>query len=154
MRLYLFLFLALCGCGKGPNNIDPAFRSYYDQFIDQANQAGLNLDKNQAITIQFAMLEQKDSLGEVVGECNSVGYGYDTISIDTDFWNSSNAATRLVLVEHELGHCILDEGHSNDPDAIMYPIVNYPAAYYNSQDWSGMLSQLFKDSGNYPTNVP
>lgn len=146
--------LFLAGCAKGPNQIDPAFQPLYNQFVSDAAKSGIDLSGNQGIIIQFATLEQQDNLGEIIGECSNPGYGNNTVSIDTNFWNVAGQTGQKILMYHELGHCVLSEGHVSDPDAIMNPLLNNPEAYYTQSDWSDMLSQLFSEKGDYPTNVP
>lgn len=144
----IVLTLVFIGCGKGPNTIDPAFQPLYNQFIAQANASGLDLDFNQNITIQFAPLEQADSIGEVVGECTSIGFGNGIIYIATDYWNSADANTRLILLYHELGHCVLSEVHTQNTMAIMNPLITNPQQY-DATDLKGMIDQLFLDTNDY-----
>lgn len=149
--IYIIVAMLLIGCGgvnssNQPNTIDPAFQALYNQFISDANTAGLNLSVNQGITMQFTTLGQPDGLGEVIGECMSVGYGNSTINIDPTFWNESGIEGQTLLIYHELGHCVLNEVHTTDQENIMYPIINYPEQYYVA-DWSVLTSKLFSQVG-------
>lgn len=102
---------------------------------------------NRGLTIQFATLEQPTALGEIIGECSNVGYNNDVVSIDSKFWNESDESTQFLLIYHELGHCLLGEGHIADPSAIMNALINSPEAYYNT-DLPAMLNELFSDRGD------
>jgi hypothetical protein len=148
-----FLILNLFGCGGAPNNIDPAFQPLYNQFVSNASQYGIDVSGNRGLTVQFATLEQIDSLGEVIGECSDIGYANNTISIDPGFWNVANATQQLILYFHESSHCMLAEGHLTNAAAIMYPVINSPVSYYTSQDWPQMLSELFSDDGDYTSTA-
>ena len=144
----ILLTLLLSGCAPpATNSIDSAFEPLYDQFISQANASGLSLNPNQGITIQFATLEQKDSLGEVIGECSNAGYGGGTILIDTNFWNNADIDAQTVLLWHELGHCVLSEIHIQDPNAIMYAVIGQNIQYYISNP-STSFNVLLSDKGN------
>jgi hypothetical protein len=145
--LFIILLLTLSACGKRPNQIDPAFQPLYDQFITEANANGLNLDKDQGITIQFSTLEQKTALGEVVGDCSGLSYGNSTINVDQSFWNQSGYAAQQILLYHELGHCVLYEAHTTNPDAIMNPLITNPLAFY-APNMDGMIKDLFKAEGD------
>jgi hypothetical protein len=150
MKSVFILMLLLSGCGKPtnvPNSIDPSFQPLYNQFISQANAAGLNLNANQGLTIQFTALEQATSIGEIVGECSSVGWGGGTINIDPGYWNSTDALGQELLMYHELGHCILDEIHTTNRMAIMNAMINNPQ-YFDQTDMAGMINQLFLDEGD------
>jgi hypothetical protein len=147
MRLLLLLSLILSGCGRPPNTIDPAFQPLYNQFVSDASSAGIDLSGNQGITIQFAKLEQPTSLGEIVGECSNVGYGNDTVLIDTVYWNTADLTSQTVLLLHELAHCLLDEIHVSDPNAIMNAQLGVNIQYYFNNP-SPSLSVLFSDKGN------
>lgn len=147
---YLFL-LCLIGCARPvsqPNNIDAAFQPLYNQFIVDANQAGLNIKSERGIIIQFAALEAKNSLGEVIGDCITYSNGFNTVNIDTDFWNNASDPAKMILMYHELGHCVLYEKHVPSNSAIMNAVINNPLFVYSSTTWPGMLNVLFADSGN------
>ena len=134
------VLLLLCSCAA-PNVINPAFQPLYNQFVNDARNANVDLSGNRGLTVQFASLEQPTALGEVIGECvfNSV-----TVSIDTDYWNYASPEDRQALLYHELGHCLLLEQHSTDPNAIMYPILNQSFNFY-TKDWNELLNQLFRE---------
>jgi hypothetical protein len=145
---YLLILLILSGCGKGPNNIDPAFQPLYDNFVADANVMGVDVSGNKGITVEFATLEQATSLGEEVGECDNPGWGNNTVKIDTSFWNNASSTYRFFLLYHELGHCLLDEGHLTDPKSIMYPILNTSADQYQDSSRLILLNQLFSNRGD------
>jgi hypothetical protein len=145
--LTILVAVIVSGCGKGTNTIDPALLPMYNNFVSDAAAAGVDVSNNQGITVQFAQLEEQNSLGELIGECSDLGYGGGTVSIDTNFWTHSTPIAQKLLMYHELGHCLLDEGHSTDPNAIMYPIIN------NSENYAitglqEQLDQLFANQGN------
>jgi hypothetical protein len=151
MKVYpVALSLLLVGCGRGPNSIDPAFQSFYNQFVSDSNQNGIPMADQQGLTMKFAVPSGSTALAEIVGECQGVGYGNSTIIIDPDFWEQSSYQEQLLIAFHEMGHCLLDEDHVADPNAIMNPYIS------NSiQQWvldpasrSGTIQQLFEEKGD------
>ncbi len=137
------LSMTLCGCGQGPNNIDPALQPIYDQFIKDSGTYGHQLQSNQGLTVQFSKLEEQTTLGEVIGECSSVGYGGGTVTIDPGFWNQAGPDLQLILAYHEFGHCVLNLYHTTDAENIMNPLINNPFYYY-STGLDVMLRKLFE----------
>src|SRR5271156_4688681 len=102
-NILIISLLILSGCGKGPNKIDPAFQPLYNSFIAEANKNGVSLEVNQGITIQFASLDTvADPLGEVIGECDDIGWGGGNIQIDSIFWNNTIPTIQKILLFHEL----------------------------------------------------
>ena len=135
------------GCGKGPNQIDPAFQSLYDKFIKDANSRGLNLDEIQGVTIQFADTSTIPP-GGVVGQCSNASWGSSTVTIDAKYWAGCSDVAKKVLLYHELGHCVLSEGHTSDPDDIMYADIGQNLSYFSANE-NKSLDTLFSDAGDY-----
>ncbi len=152
MKYLILTLLGLSACGQTPatNQIDPAFQAIYDKFISGANANGVPLAYNQGLTIQFANLAtQQNPLGETIGECDGVGYGDSTIQIDPGFWNRSDSNGQTLVVLHELGHCVLDEVHVPQLDAIMNPWFNNSITYFeNPNNQDGMILTLLSEKGN------
>lgn len=144
-----FLLLSACGSNMSntPNSIDPTFEPIYKQFVSDSISHNRDVSGNKGLTIQFAPLEQQTALGEVIGECLGIGYGGGIINIDKTYWSQSDNATHILLIYHELGHCLLNEQHINNPEAIMYPQINGPEQYY-STGWFIQVNQLFENYGD------
>jgi hypothetical protein len=115
--------------------------------MSDASANGLKLDANQGLTIRFAVLEQPTALGEIIGECYGVGYGGGTIEIDKSYWDNVDSLTQEILLYHELGHCVLSEGHTNNTMAIMNALINNPVSF-DTVDMPVMIHDLFKNIGN------
>ncbi len=139
MKLLIFIALSinLYACGKGPNQIDPAFQALYDQFIVDANANGVHIDGDQGMVIKFGDLVDDDA-----GVCSGAGYGNGIITVDTGYWPTMDSNGKETLLYHELGHCVLNEKHSDNPKDIMYmythdgitpgALVRFFAAYGNA----------------------
>ena len=109
MRLLLVLPFILIGCAPQQDidpgvisGIDPAFNSYYAAF-DTVYGTKVS------IAIGFAALPQP-----IAGQCMKYGDGWRQIEIDPTYWASVDDDTRMVLVFHELGHCVFNRLHNWD----------------------------------------
>ena len=107
------LFLAIVSCAdlfltvrKIPNykDVDPAFISYYNEFMDLATLHGVKFSHN--ITMGFTDIKQE----HVVGITN-YGVGFREIDIDSTFWWSASRTSRVVLEFHELTHAFCGRDH-------------------------------------------
>lgn len=113
-KLLVASFLLLSACGKFEANknysVDPAFVPYLGLYT---YYKGRGLDYQ--ISMNFS-----DLPGDMAGVCTRFDNGYRRILIDKEYWNASVESLRISLIAHELGHCDLNRGHSNDPYSIMY----------------------------------
>jgi hypothetical protein len=157
--LGVLLSLFLTACGRG--NIHIAVRPYYDKFYEEASKRGIYPDEVQNIHFGDANAECE---GDRVAGCAIVNvFGGPTIVIDTKVWGEITEGEREILVFHELGHAVLNKGHSETThtflDApsleqacfltdyielpnIMYPSLPIlPAKYANYRD--GLLDEFF-----------
>lgn len=91
--------LTNCGKFKAKGIIDPEFRPYVELFAETYG-VYINVD------MYFDELE-----GTIIGRCWKKGEARD-IEIDVSWWsNNTDPYDRELLVFHELGHCVLDQGH-------------------------------------------
>lgn len=83
----------------------------------------------------------------VIGLCTSYGSGVNDVQIRGSWWNQVSETQRMLLVHHELGHCVLYRGHrsatdsSGIPLSIMYPSI-LPSSTFNSRK-PAYLNELF-----------
>jgi len=108
LRLILLLSVSsmLIGCGNGfrPINVgvvDPEFEPYVELFLDYANIPSINVD-----------MYFNNQSGNVIGVCKTRG-NEKKIEIDGVWWYSASELDREILIFHELGHCVLGQGHRN-----------------------------------------
>lgn len=129
----------ITGCGK-LGSIEEETRPYLDVFKGLAAARGLDLDYDE-LSISFADL--KDN---IAGTCYSNGH----IDIDPEIWKRYGDDEREVLIFHELGHCLLNRGHTsgnfsdNAPVSIMNPTIMYPVFYRRRKDY--YRSELFDNA--------
>jgi hypothetical protein len=147
----IFAFsLLITGCGQSSSgsssagttvlSIPTEFQSYVSDFQQLAADNNTPVTINNLV-IQFGTLSQSAEMGE----CDIAEGTPPTITIDQDYWNSSDENTRKTLIYHELGHCVLHRLHRTSITSGGYPIslmnaytvsgVVYEAetAYYNQE---------------------
>lgn len=133
MRLsivYLIFVLASCGVNihKGTN---PAFQSYLTQFETDYH---VNL-KNYPVNF-------KDLSGSTVGSCIRYSNGYREVVVDPVLFMELSENEKLVMIYHELGHCVFNRPHDNMffihngksiPRSIMYEYVLSDSQYVDNE---------------------
>lgn len=141
------LALSLAGCGQSSGSSaagSPAvynqseFGSYVTEFEALSQQSGNPIQVTD-LMIQFGSL---DSSSAERGEC-VVGEGTPTITIDEDYWNSSDENTRKTLIFHELGHCVLHREHLTGISS-----GGYPLSLMNAYTVSGYVYEAETDYYN------
>ncbi|NXH19635.1 MMP7 protein, partial [Bucco capensis] len=111
--------------------------------------------RNADIVIGFARGEHGDGFpfdgaGNTLAHAFAPGEGLggDAHFDDDERWSESNREVNLFLVAaHEFGHS-LGLAHSNDPEALMYPIYSYknPATFRLPQDDKRGIQKLYGKS--------
>lgn len=97
------LMLLLSACGpKERGAIDPAFDSYVQDFEMKVGMPVTGVD------IVFAPTEYP-----AIGVCYQYSSGNNKIHVDPKKWASMDGYGREQLMYHELGHCVLGQGHNN-----------------------------------------
>jgi len=116
-HIILFLGLFLASCGTLPQAhtvpddriIDDIFLPYLEEFKSRARAAwGIDVMPKGIFIMTFTDIHD----GATVGRCKLIGDFYRAVIIDQTAWEESNEAGRLFLVVHELGHCLLNQGHT------------------------------------------
>lgn len=88
-------------------NIAIYFRKYVNEFKQEAQNRGIDLNKSLRPNISIYFV---DDLGKAVGQCD----GGNNIEIDRKKWSSAGYKERKRIIFHELGHCLLKRlGHTN-----------------------------------------
>jgi hypothetical protein len=94
---------------KEYNYIDEEFKPYVQEFI-YASQGKINERKFESFTMGFRTFKSSVSTVDV---CHPIAYEVD---ISKEWWeNTLSQPKRIELVFHELGHCILNRGHTQKP---------------------------------------
>lgn len=150
--LILVVMLIATGCSKGPNNIEPEFQELFDSFLEDANSRGRYLPDSEGISIKMVdfidpSLASASAGTYIIGFCDGQG----NVSILRSYWEIHSDPLRdkhigdmakKALIYHELGHCILGRGHTDNDISIMYPddSKSLPALLYHQEE---ALNELF-----------
>lgn len=89
---------------------DRALWTYFDSFEEEAAKRNLSIDLNELEVT--AVIENITESG-VAGTCQ-YGLHVHHVTIDKPFWDRSSSLLREMVVYHELGHCVLGRGHTED----------------------------------------
>ena len=92
-------------------DIDSELAPYFIIFQEEASNHGLNIDyESSNVSAEIIQIDE----GSVAGTCSTNGHDLRHITIDQSFWNRASPLLREMVIFHELGHCILGRGHSED----------------------------------------
>lgn len=152
-----FLAISVLGCGTYENNVpiqaaeteasDDYLAGYVSEFYDicqqfsASNRCRENKQKLKYIKFVDSFDSSVDPSGSVAGVCwwkkNTRRIEIKKDAVPTGSWQERG------LVFHELGHCLLDLGHSNPENKmIMNPYVLSERTY--GLNWERMESELFQ----------
>lgn len=154
MKLFLVSLLFITGCGlyhKPIVKIDPRVQPIVDQWHKDSKEIlGYDVSINDLI-IDLANLD-----GTKAGLCQLETYHSPHIYIDYYYWNVADDIQKLLMVYHEMGHCVLFRDHNNtmifinDPGIVPYyaPVsIMYYAAALRDDYWLGhriaLLTEYF-----------
>ena len=92
-------------------DIDSELAPYFIIFQEEASNHGLNIDyESSNVSAEIIQIDE----GSVAGTCSTNGHDLRHITIDQSFWDRASPLLREMVIFHELGHCILGRGHSED----------------------------------------
>jgi len=99
-------------------NIDPRVQRYYESFVQEAKTHGTDVS-NIGIIIQFTNIQKPEGIlvseGEqILGECGVKLGLQPSIKINQAIWSQLSEVKKEWTIFHELGHCFLLKGHTND----------------------------------------
>jgi hypothetical protein len=104
--------ITLTGCGQGiagPAANRGQFESYFQQFETDSVAQGRSTFGDDAIPISLATLNTTEA-----GRCVWGLLSGRQIYIDQVKWPNLDPNTRQALIDHELGHCLLNRVHTSD----------------------------------------
>lgn len=120
------------------DHIDPQTIQYTKTFLEYAAKYNVQIDpvklKNLRINVR-PLPWYLNITGKTIGLCE---YSSVHIALDSKYWKDANILEREMLVFHELGHCLLDQRHTEGDDHIMNPSImdygDYIRQYQKLQD--------------------
>jgi len=125
MRIQFVIFVSivsLSSCELDSNQFDPIEETqnlnplevYLQSFEAEARKRNLIIDLNEIdLTAEIKEIDED----HVAGTCSYSSHFPNHITIDESFWNNATNLIREMVVFHELGHCVLGQGHREDTDA-------------------------------------
>lgn len=119
---YLIILLLFISCGNNKRfnaKNDVFFDSYKQEFIDymyKYSNVFTNIDELRVLNMPIAFVK----------DINKAGICYSSGRIEINPNLQINLPNLRKVVFHELGHCVLNLGHSNDFNDLMYPKLFHP----------------------------
>lgn len=106
---FICLFLVV-SCGKDDNsNIHPSLQRHFDNFAEEAAERGLEVDYGElGLEAGFATLSSG-----IIGQCQRNEDMPNIVTVDRVFWLEFTELEKERVIFHELGHCILNRGHTD-----------------------------------------
>jgi hypothetical protein len=140
--VFFLIVIFLLGCKHTdvqPNNIDPAFQSFYDKFVIEGKKRGFIEPKG--VTIKFG---DTKSNGKIYGGLTF--YETNSIAINQTNWDYSPELYHELLLFHELGHLILKRNHFNAqlPDGEAASLMASDDDISTNQGYSDPIYQSFR----------
>lgn len=126
--------------------IAPELQPYFDLFEEEAAARGYDYDLDEENLEGYLLRITED---DVVGQCNYNSDRPNRVTIDLGFWRRASSFDREMVVFHELGHCVLGLGHTDDanPDgtcvSIMHSGLGDCELDYNDVNRTTYLDELF-----------
>lgn len=118
-RFYVFILLALSitlfSCGSD-DEIPADLQIYLDRFEEEANKRNLTyateVEETKILLVEIIN-------GGVLGQCVRSEEESNQIHVDRSYWEEDTTSDleKEFVVFHELGHCILNRDHINNPDS-------------------------------------
>lgn len=115
--LFALTVLLVSACGRG--TVDPAFSDYVTRFEQASQDHGKPTKVNNSIS--FGDLGNASETGsgeaesnETVAVCHNGFLQAHDIIVDKNAWTGMTDTDREEVIFHELGHCVLGRGHTNE----------------------------------------
>lgn len=124
-----------------PYTGDPVFQPYINSFVSDARAHEVTVD-----TSTLAIYWHNFGWSRAVADCDMAG----TIRMGIKYWNSADDIERLLVLYHEMGHCVLGRYHdtallpNGQPASIMNPYNIDEAVFLADRDY--YLTELFSPS--------
>lgn len=121
-KLFLLASLIFLSMDLLPfKSIDPTLEPYYKEFHTLWNESCPNIklqeDNKFIVVFTKGLFDKWDG---AVGLCSKTRFS-SLIQVDKGYWNVLTPTEQYSLLMHELLHCELNIGHSDDKRDIMYP---------------------------------
>lgn len=119
-KLALLSYITLLfGCGINDKFVLPKYKTYIDKaFLPYLNKWDNDIGISySSLTIQFGTPKADSSIAECWWlNVHSKKIGYKII-VKQDSWDKLEETQKLILIYHELGHCVLNLTHNDKHDS-------------------------------------
>lgn len=121
----LLILTLLTACGKRQGNAiiqDAELEMYYNEVKNRFNEVGLSTTTFVDLYIKFETLQQNNSKYTTQGVC-TVSPGMLQIKIDQNRWVKLDEKQKLLLIAHEMGHCVVGLPHFEERIDLMNAVM-------------------------------
>lgn len=131
-----------------PEGVTTEFSPYVRNFLKESKKYDLPKEFEERLThltVKYGFPSRLNDDHDFVGWCD---LNTTTIIIEKDTWNTYGEGSKQNLIDHELGHCLLERHHrpflaeGNNPVSIMFPKV-MPSDYY-TKNKDKLYPELFE----------
>jgi hypothetical protein len=110
--------------GPPDRYMDPALKPYYDRFMADARYLGLE-PGNDVLRVEIDKMDEPDWVGVCITSVRWVGFTPQIIRTIKIGGMYDNDVLMTAIMYHELGHCVYGLDHTNNPDDLMYPEIDW-----------------------------
>ncbi len=118
----IILAVAVSGCGREHKLQLGQFSGYVQAFQSRGTSFGKNVQVDDLV-IEFGKMERDSEQGYCLLKAEET----PVIRVNQSAWDRMSETERQLLLNHELGHCILGRKHKNDlmhPDEVPSSVMN------------------------------
>ena len=120
------IFLLFCSCGTNvPRDIDPYFDDFTNEFKMEADSREVSYSNFDKVTVmKFEDTVVPNRLAECQKRIVKKNKFYKTEHFNkivfTEAFRNLSRENQFIIFVHEIGHCVYDLEHTDNPDDIMY----------------------------------
>jgi hypothetical protein len=141
MLIRLLFILTLFSCSTN-YIVDDRLKPYVDSFYLEGAKRGKTFSKDNLVA---TIGDTRGGLAEVRIDKNFFGDGQIYLYVDQKYWDKNNAFECVEsVVFHELGHAVLDRGHSDQGMSLMNS-MNIFHCYKMSSELESLREQLIDE---------
>ncbi len=136
--------------------VESELANYYSLFEAEAAARGIFIDlANYDLESRIVEIEEEN----VAGTCQFHSHSNNIVTIDLEFWENATPTLRELVVFHELGHCVLYQGHREEENnqgaclSIMNSGTSGCRVLYTEQNRDYYLDELFEFSSMSAMNM-
>ena len=146
----LVLSVVIVSCnddGLDYDNVNPELQPYIDRFVEEAALRDIVIDiDDELFEAHIGTILESG----VLGQCRLTPDGEQQIVIHSPYWNQIDDIDKEYVVFHELGHCLIGRGHTNETDidgncaSIMQTGEGACNKFYTLSNREELINELFE----------